>query len=428
MTWARPDRSRLRNPRLRPDRSSVTARPAIAAARSAIALLCRTQKTTAAVLLILVPAAAVAADSVNAAYSTPRAPAAAPPGSRPAPHHVTAVRGPAPVNATASLGPAPRVLTVPDLAVVVPAGLSSAQVSAIRNLHGVRAVLAVDGGRVQVNGHTASVLGVPVPAFRAWTPPLTAASSGVWTTLVAGSMVAASGSATALGITPGGSYPVTAAIDTTIPVMATAPLGIPGIDAIVSSQRGAQLGLARNVAVLVSAPGADYATLSAQIRHLTGAAGDVITLVPVAQPAALPVVTAVSDTTPRNYLELYQASAADYCPGLSWTVLAAIGQIESADGSNDGPSTAGALGPMQFMPATWAEWGTDGFGQSGTPDIMNPYDAVPSAARLLCADGATSGSAGLSQAVYDYNHATWYVSEVLDLAAEYAQEYPEDHI
>jgi len=79
---------------------------------------------------------------------------------------------------------------------------------------------------------------------------------------------------------------------------------------------------------------------------------------------------------------------------------------------------------MQFMPGTWSEWGTDGFGQSGPPDIMNPLDAVPSATRMLCADGARGGRAGLSAAIYDYNHATWYVSEVLDLAAEYAQEYP----
>jgi membrane-bound lytic murein transglycosylase B len=79
----------------------------------------------------------------------------------------------------------------------------------------------------------------------------------------------------------------------------------------------------------------------------------------------------------------------------------------------------------EFMPATWAEWGTDGFGRTGPPDIMNPYDAVPSAARLLCADGARNGTAGLSQAIWDYNHATWYLSDVLDLAAEYAREYPE---
>ena len=48
---------------------------------------------------------------------------------------------------------------------------------------------------------------------------------------------------------------------------------------------------------------------------------------------------------------------------------------------------------MQFLPSTWAVWGIDGFGQTGPPDIMNPYDAVPSAARMLCADGAASGSA-----------------------------------
>ncbi len=55
---------------------------------------------------------------------------------------------------------------------------------------------------------------------------------------------------------------------------------------------------------------------------------------------------------------------------------------------------------------------------------MNPFDAVPSAARLLCADGAASGGAGLRQAIFSYNHADWYVDEVLSLAAEYAREYP----
>ena len=105
-------------------------------------------------------------------------------------------------------------------------------------------------------------------------------------------------------------------------------------------------------------------------------------------------------------------------------MLAAIGEIESADGANDGPSSAGALGPMQFMPSTWRIWGTDGFGRTGVPDIMNPLDAVPSAARMLCADRAASGGAALSAAIFAYNHAAWYVNEVLALAGEYAQEYP----
>ena len=55
---------------------------------------------------------------------------------------------------------------------------------------------------------------------------------------------------------------------------------------------------------------------------------------------------------------------------------------------------------------------------------MNPMDAVPSAARLLCADGAGRGTqAGLRQAIFAYNHADWYVNEVLALAAEYAADY-----
>jgi len=101
-----------------------------------------------------------------------------------------------------------------------------------------------------------------------------------------------------------------------------------------------------------------------------------------------PVATNIPAGAPANYLNLFKASAAKYCPGMSWTVLAAIGQIESGDGANNGPSSAGALGPMQFMPATWAEWGINGFGPPGPPDIMNPLDAIPSAARMLCAAGA----------------------------------------
>ena len=89
-----------------------------------------------------------------------------------------------------------------------------------------------------------------------------------------------------------------------------------------------------------------------------------------------------------------------------------------------GPSTAGALGPMQFLPSTWAAWGIDGFGDTGPPDIMNPFDAVPSAPPACSAPTARPAARqGLRQAIFDYNHANWYVDEVLTLAAEYAREY-----
>jgi hypothetical protein len=317
----------------------------------------------------------------------------------------------------------PGRLIVPDLAAVRPGGLTAAQVSEIGGLAGVRAVLAVDGGRVMIGGQAVSVLGVPVQAFRAWTPPVTAASAGIWTGLASGQLIADQGAAGRLGLTAGRSYQVSGAVSVPMRFGAGAALGIPGVDAIVTSGLAGQLGLAADVAVLINAPGADLAALMRQVQGVLGAGGTVRNLVPVATGVSLPVDDDVPSVRPASWLDLYRESAAQYCPGLSWTVLAAIGQIESGDGANEGPSSAGALGPMQFMPSTWRVWGTDGFGQTGAPDIMNPLDAVPSAARMLCAAGAASGGASLSSAIFGYNHADWYVSEVLALAGEYAREY-----
>ena len=164
-----------------------------------------------------------------------------------------------------------------------------------------------------------------------------------------------------------------------------------------------QLGLVHRVAALISAPGGRLAALIAKVKQVLGPSSKIVSL--RQQQQQLPVTNVSSGQQPTTYLQLFQESAARYCPELSWTVLAAIGQIESADGTNNGPSTAGALGPMQFLPSTWAVWGIDGFGRTGPPDIMNPYDAVPSAARMMCADGASAGSSGLASAVFAYNHA-----------------------
>jgi hypothetical protein len=322
-----------------------------------------------------------------------------------------------------ALGPSPTQLVVPDLVATVPGGFTAAQLAEIGALSGVRAVMPVDGGQVTIDGSPATVLGVSPQAFRSWVPPATAADADVWTALVSGDLVASQAAGRRLALTPGTVAQLGGAAGVPLIVAATALLGVPGVDGVVDPQRSAQLGLAANVAVLINAPGADLTALMRQVQSVTGPAGHVVNLVPVVTTIRLPVKTTVPAGTPTNYLALYQDSAAEYCPGLSWTVLAAIGQIESDHGANDGPSSAGALGPMQFLPSTWAVWGIDGFGQTGPPDIMNPLDAVPSAARLLCADGAAAGGASLEAAIYDYNHATWYVSEVLELAQEYAKEY-----
>jgi hypothetical protein len=314
-------------------------------------------------------------------------------------------------------------LIVPDVIASVPGGLTRADLDRIKRLSGVRAVLAIDGAQITVNGARLTVLAASEAALRPWTPPATAASDRVWSAFRAGHLITTGQAASAAHLARGQTYPVAAAVSARIADGGTALLGVAGVDGVVSQAEGRKLGLVKNVAVLVNAPAADPTTLVSQVRAALGDGARVIRLVTVAAPASLPVDSTPSAGRPANYLELFKESAARYCPGLSWTVLAAIGQIESADGQNVGPSTAGALGPMQFLPSTWATWGIDGFGDTGKPNIMNPFDAVPSAARLLCANGAATGEAGLREAIFDYNHANWYVDEVLALAAEYAHEY-----
>ncbi len=119
-----------------------------------------------------------------------------------------------------------------------------------------------------------------------------------------------------------------------------------------------------------------------------------------------------------EFAGLYHSAAAT-CPGLSWTVLAAIGQVESGHGRNPSTSSAGAMGPMQFLPSTFAAYAIDG-NHDGTLDIMNPADAIFSAANYLCANGAGQGADHLANAIWHYNHAGWYVELVLTLSNRYA--------
>jgi len=342
------------------------------------------------------------------------------------PPGVAAPRSPAApsLTATGSDGNSRRQqLYVPDLIAAVPSGITSSQLAAISKLRGVQAALPVDGGKVKVNGQSANVLGVSPQAFRSWTPLATASTAAIWSKLGKGQLVSTGPAARRLHLTAGQSYPVSAAVHTRLPFGGSTALSVTGADAIVNLARSAQLGLARNFAVLISAPpSASLPTLMSQVKSVIGKRGQVVNLVSygLATASQRPVATNIPAGAPANYLNLFKASAAKYCPGMSWTVLAAIGQIESGDGANNGPSSAGALGPMQFMPGTWAEWGINGFGPPGPPDIMNPLDAIPSAARMLCAAGA-GNPATLPGAIFAYNHATWYVDEVLALAGEYAK-------
>ena len=128
---------------------------------------------------------------------------------------------------------------------------------------------------------------------------------------------------------------------------------------------------------------------------------------------------------PADYLTWY-ISAAQTCPGLPWPVLAGIGKVESDHGRSTlpgvhrGANFAGAEGPMQFLPGTFGEFAVNADpGQPLSP--YDPADAIFTAARMLCADGAHGGStAGIEQAIFAYNHADWYVREVMSWAQTYA--------
>ncbi|HEX4435768.1 MAG TPA: lytic transglycosylase domain-containing protein [Solirubrobacteraceae bacterium] len=124
---------------------------------------------------------------------------------------------------------------------------------------------------------------------------------------------------------------------------------------------------------------------------------------------------------PSPYLRLYREAALRY--GLDWSILAGIGKVECDHGRDPDPSclhqgsvnSAGAGGPMQFLATTWAQYGVDA-DRDGVGDRWDATDAIFGAANYLRSSGAPGN---YRQAIFAYNHADWYVSEVESWAARY---------
>jgi hypothetical protein len=130
---------------------------------------------------------------------------------------------------------------------------------------------------------------------------------------------------------------------------------------------------------------------------------------------------------PAQLLPIYRA-AADTCPGLPWSVLAAIGKLESdhgrspARGVTSGTSSSGTAGPMQIgiggrAGNVLARYAVDGTGD-GIADVYNPADAIYTAANYLCRNGA-QGGADLRRAILAYGHADRFVDRVTKMATGY---------
>jgi cell wall-associated NlpC family hydrolase len=179
--------------------------------------------------------------------------------------------------------------------------------------------------------------------------------------------------------------------------------------------------MGRLIAATVTALVVPVLLLSAAAAGVLGT--DEPTAAPEGQPGASS--NAVADI-PADMLTLYQRAATADCDGLPWTVLAAIGKVESGHGRStlpgvhNGANSAGAQGPMQFLPATFAAYNRPvPPGGADPPSPYDPVDAVHAAARYLCASGARAGR-DIPRAIWHYNHSDAYVNQVLTIARSYA--------
>jgi len=182
---------------------------------------------------------------------------------------------------------------------------------------------------------------------------------------------------------------------------------------------GVPLGTALMVATIVT-PAA--ASVLAGPCSTVGADGTLDVLEPLPAPGTERRASLTNPPTdiPETVLALYQEAAAAH--GLPWPLLAGVGMAETNHGRLTATSSAGAQGLMQFMRATFAAYGVDGVDGNGDgrATITNDADSIHSAANYLAALGARQGGDGIRRALFGYNHATWYVNDVLAYAAHYA--------
>jgi membrane-bound lytic murein transglycosylase B len=128
-------------------------------------------------------------------------------------------------------------------------------------------------------------------------------------------------------------------------------------------------------------------------------------------PSGTPVTLHLGPAPPAGQL-LADYHLAQSRFGVRWQTLAAVNLVESAFGRVGNTSSAGAQGPMQFLPSTWKAYGLGG-------NIHSPRDAVLGAGNYLHQSGAPADE---RRALFAYNHSSLYVRAVQDYAHAMARD------
>ena len=251
---------------------------------------------------------------------------------------------PLPSSASSPVPPLRRLLQA-DLLIVAPESLPAGLVARIRRLSGVVAAVAVDAGRIQVNGAFVNVLGVDPPAFRPFAARPTARSAELWSNVAAGGMAISytMGRQDKISLTKPAT--VVGARTMMLPVAGFGTVGIGGVDAVVSDAVARSLGLPAGNAIVISAPQAGLAALMTKIKALLPARASVAALVTQMIAGSGAVATAAAGGV---------GVTASQGPGLTSAGLIAF--LTAAESRIGMPYVWGGDGPTEFDCSGLVQW------------------------------------------------------------------------